>query len=116
MDRRELLIGTAATLAMSASAGAWNLEDALVMGIRYQSWPWGESEPDGKRLSGVIRFADTRPLSWFKPLIADYECIVGGTVWSLGIPAPYGWDPDSQVRHTTGWTRSLCSPPKRESA
>jgi hypothetical protein len=93
MDRRKLLIGAAATLATaatSAPAGTWNL-DALVMGIRYQSWPWEEEEGvwKGARLSGVIEFADEsdlRPLSWFKPLIADYERIFGGPLWFRPIP------------------------------
>lgn len=72
MDRRKFLIGGAVLIASPAIVRATSIMpvrpyDPLVLGVRYQSWPWDEEKPDRDYISGSTQVVDgiPKPLSEF---------------------------------------------------
>lgn len=80
IDRRSFLIGSSAVV-VAAALPAAATSDPLVIGIRYQTWPWGEPRPFNDWCVGSVGGygGELKPLSALMPhLDKHFRC---GPLW-----------------------------------
>ena len=89
MDRRSFLIGGSALVA-SAVLPSTAFAVPLVLGIRYQSWPWDAPRPYNDYYVGTIGGygGELKPLSYFMKALARHQSFDPDLVWEPIFPSP----------------------------